>query len=167
MVYSISCTTRAPRGSEQDGIDYHFVTDSTFADYVNDDRFLEHATVHGYRYGTLRDTVEHALRNGSSVIMDIDVQGAGQIRERIRRAAEEDLLKDCFLDIFVAPPSMDALRQRLEGRGEDTQEVIEKRIRNAAGEMMQADDFQHTVVNDDLNGAYEALSSVIGKHQHE
>jgi guanylate kinase len=98
--------------------------------------------------------------------MDIDVQGAEQIRYRLREGQEEDLLRDCFLDIFVTPPSMEALRTRLEGRGEDTAEVMEARLRNAEGEMEKAGEFQYTIINDDLDRAYTELEGIIHRHQH-
>jgi len=105
MVYSVSCTTRAPRGEERDGRDYHFLSEPEFDRRLRQGLFLEHARVHGYRYGTLRETVHAALTAGRSVLMDIDVQGAAQVRAAVGRADSEDPIAKGFLDIFIAPPS--------------------------------------------------------------
>ena len=131
IVYSVSCTTRPARGNETDGKDYVFLTEDGFEGRVTAGAFLEHAVVHGYRYGTLKETVNDALSDGKSVVMDIDVQGAEQIRDGVSRLPDGDVLKDSFVDIFVAPPSIEILKERLGARGEDTPEVIERRLRNA------------------------------------
>ncbi len=161
VAYSISCTTRAPRGAERDGVDYFFLTESEFEDRVARGLFLEHARVHGHRYGTQRETVVAALSGGRSVLMDIDVQGAAQIRAAVRRADPGDPIRDGFLDVFIAPPSLEILRERLEKRGEDAPDVIERRIRNAEAEMARQSEFGRTVVNDDLEQAYVRFRSVI------
>jgi len=162
IVYSVSCTTRQPRGTETDGTDYTFLTKDEFEQQVREGQFLEHATVHGYRYGTLRETVLHALAEGRSVLMDIDVQGAEQIRACVKSGAG-DLLDKAFVDIFITPPSIDALRERLEMRGEDTPEVIEKRLENAQREMAQADKYMRVIVNDELDRAYAELRGIVAK----
>lgn len=161
MVYSVSCTTRAPRGEEVDGVDYRFLSEEAFRTRVTQGDFLEHALVHGYCYGTLRETVEAALRAGQSVLMDIDVQGAAQIRNVLQAAGSDDPIAGHWVDIFISPPSVEALRARLEGRGEDAPEVIEARLRNADMEMACADAYGHLVINDDLDDAYARLRDIV------
>ncbi len=161
IIYSISCTTRAPRGSEVDGQAYHFLSEDEFTRRVADGAFLEHAAVHGNHYGTLRESVAAALAAGRSVIMDIDVQGAAQIRRAIVDGQDESIGSDCFIDIFIAPPSLEVLSQRLYGRGEDAPAVIEQRLCNAAREMEAAPDYRHVVVNDDLEKATQALRQIL------
>ncbi len=165
IVYSVSCTTRAPRGQEQDGVDYHFLAEEEFARRVAAGEFLEHAEVHDYHYGTLKSTVNDALMRGRSVLMDIDVQGAGQIRSYVEAADDDDPLKRAFVDIFIEPPSVDALRERLQGRNEDTPEVIEARLRNAQAEMQHRMRYRHRIVNDELDRAFEELEDVIRMEQ--
>lgn len=161
--YSISCTTRKPRGEEMDGKDYHFLSDGEFDKRVEKGDFLEHAVVHGFKYGTLRRTVVDALGRGHSIIMDIDVQGARQVREKVRAASPEDLLRKGFVDIFVAPPSAEELRRRLVKRGEDAPEVIGRRLKNAEVEMRSAEEYCYRIVNDNLDRAYDEIREVILK----
>ena len=161
IVYSVSCTTRPPRGREQHGRDYFFLDPDDFERRARQDLFLEHASVHGYRYGTLRETVRDVLSNGQSVLMDIDVQGAAQIRRAARRSPEGDLLRDGFVDIFIAPPSLETLRERLEKRGEDEPDTVARRLRNAEKEMACQSDFSHKVVNDDLETAYARFKAIL------
>ena len=165
LVYSISCTTRPPRGAEADGTDYFFLGEAEFAARLARGEFLEHAAVHGHRYGTPRARVEEALAGGRSVLMDIDVQGAAQVREHVRGLADGSLIKAAFVDIFIAPPSMDELRARLERRGEDAPEVIGRRLRNASAELARAGEFRHRIVNDDLDRAYAELKALIGREE--
>lgn len=161
LSYSISCTTRAPRGAELDGVDYHFLSVDEFLRRIDQGDFLEHADVHGNHYGTLRETVRQGLSAGRSVLMDIDVVGAGQIRENVALLPADNPLRAGFLDIFVEPPSMQELRRRLKGRGEDAAEVIDKRMANAAGEMARKHEFAYRVVNDDLERAYAQLRGIL------
>jgi len=161
IVYSISCTTRAPRGREQNGREYHFLSEAEFLKRVEQGAFLEHAVVHGNRYGTLRQGVADALAAGQSVLMDIDVQGAAQIRQYVRNAPEADLIRRAFVDIFVEPPSMETLQRRIETRGENRAEDTQRRLKNAADEMSRRFDYRHRVVNDVLETAYAALRSVV------
>lgn len=163
MTYSVSCTTRAPRGQEVDGEDYCFLDAGTFEQRVAAGDFLEHAIVHGYRYGTLRRTVEEALAAGQSVLMDIDVQGAVQIREALRGAGIPNTLAERWVDIFIAPPSLDALRRRLEQRGEDAPDVIEERLKNAEEEMAGRSEYRYVIVNDVVDRAFSELCGVIEK----
>lgn len=166
MIYSISCTTRAPRGAEQDGVHYHFLSEEEFCARVERGEFLEHALVHGNRYGTLKQTVVDALAQGRDIIMDIDVQGAKQIRLACGKMNDDDVIKQSLVDIFIAPPSMEELRRRLCGRATDSAEVIEKRMRNAEEEMKHQPDYKYTVINDDFKTAVDALLKIIAQEHH-
>lgn len=160
MAYSVSCTTRAPRAGEVDGEDYHFLSEAEFRRRLDAGDFLEHATVHGHLYGTPRSLVEGALRAGRDVLMDIDVQGAAQIRDAARRAPPEDPVRRGYVDVFIAPPSLAVLRQRLVGRGTDAPEVVERRLRKAEAEMARSGDYMHVVVNDDLEEAHARMRGI-------
>ena len=162
LQYSISCTTRKPRGDEEDGIDYHFLTVERFRELLAEGAFLEHAEVHGNYYGTLRQPIVDVLNEGNSMILDIDVVGAAKVRHQVmHHLPPEDPLRAGYMDIFVNPPSMDALRARLEGRGTDAPDVIERRLANAEGEMARAGEYMFQVVNDDLHMAYRRLCDLI------
>lgn len=159
MIRSVSCTTRAPRGTEVDGRDYHFLTPAEFARRVDAGDFLEHATVHGNQYGTLRQTVEQGLKAGRDVLLVIDVQGAAKVRAAA--AAGGGLLAHAYVDIFIAPPSIEELGQRLLKRGEDTPEVIERRLANARGELARQAEYRYQVVNDELETALTELRAIL------
>lgn len=161
IVYSVSCTTREPRGLEEDGIDYHFLDRAAFDRLVADKAFLEHAEVHGNGYGTLEAPIRESIAEGLSVVMDIDVQGAGQVRSQIEALPVNDPLRAGFVDIFILPPSVEALRERLMARGEDAPETIERRLRNAVDELAQADQYRFRVVNNDLDVAYRDLCGIL------
>jgi guanylate kinase len=161
MIYSVSCTTRAPRGEEQNGVHYHFLTDDEFCRRIAAGEFIEHARVHGNRYGTLRQTVTDALENGHDIIMDIDVQGAEQIRSACASLPENHIIRKSFVDIFIAPPSMDELRRRLSGRGTDAPDMIEKRLRNAEEEMRYQSAYKHVVINDDFEKTVGELNQIV------
>ena len=161
IVYSISCTTRPPRGEEEDGLDYHFLTKERFEELIRENAFIEHASVHGNYYGTLKGPIEEVLAEGNSMILDIDVQGAAKVREYVRGLPDDDPLKIGYVDIFVNPPSIEELRARLEGRGTDSREVIERRLANAEGEMARAGEYMFRVVNDDLGMCYKRLCDLI------
>jgi guanylate kinase len=148
---SVSATTREPRAGEADGRDYHFLTPEEFDRRVEAGDFLEHATYSGNRYGTLREEVERRLREGRSVVLEIEVQGARQVREAMPEAVQ----------IFIAPPGADALRERLEGRGTDSTEAIERRLRTAEIELEAQDEFPHVVVNDEVQEAAEKLEKLV------
>lgn len=163
IVYSVSCTTRSPRGNEIDGKDYHFITDSQFDSRLAHGEFLEHAVVHGHRYGTLTSQVESVLSAGKDVVMDIDVQGACQVRTILAESTDDSILKAALVDIFVEPPSADVLAQRLGDRHEDSEDAITERLSNAVVEMAHADEFRHRIVNDDLETAYSELVSIIDR----
>ncbi|MEI6971397.1 MAG: guanylate kinase [bacterium] len=160
MVRVVTCTTRAIRGSEVDGKDYHFLAEQEFAARLARNEFLEHATVHGRSYGTLRAEVEAALAVGNDVLLAIDVQGASEVR---RQAAEDrdGLLGRAYVDIFIVPPSMEVLEARLVGRNEDSTAEIQRRMVVARREMECAGEYMHKVVNDDLDRALAELKAVI------
>ena len=162
LVYSISCTTRAPRGDEEDGLDYHFLTVERFRELLAEDAFIEHAEVHGNYYGTLRRPIEEVLAEGNSMILDIDVVGAAKVRHYVmHHLPPEDPLRVGYVDIFINPPSIEELRSRLEGRGTDAPDVIERRLANAEGEMARAGEYMFQVTNDDLQLAYRRLCDII------
>lgn len=142
FVYSVSCTTRAPRPGEIDGEDYYFVTQEEFQRRLAEGEFLEHAQVHGNYYGTLRSTIVQQLHDGMDVLIDIDVQGARQIRED-----SNAIIRDSVADIFIMPPSMAELRRRLIKRGTETPEQIEIRLHNAATEMELWRDYRYTIIS--------------------
>ena len=148
---SISATTRRPRPGEEDGVDYHFLSHAEFARRVEAGEFLEHATYSGNMYGTLRSEVEERARRGVPVLLEIEVQGARQIRESMPEAVQ----------IFIAPPSAADLRRRLEGRATDEADVIDSRLRVAVEELAARGEFRHTVVNDDVEHAAAELESIV------
>ncbi len=149
---SVSATTRGPREGEKDGRDYHFLGGEEFARRANADAFLEHATFSGNRYGTLRSEVERSLAEGRSVVLEIEVQGARQVRAAMG--------SDAVL-IFIAPPDPLVLRERLAGRGTDSAEAIERRLETAKQELEAQQEFKHVVVNDDLDRATGALEQIV------
>jgi guanylate kinase len=148
---SVSATTRGPREGEEDGRDYHFLTGPEFAERADRNDFLEHAAYSGNRYGTLRSEVERRLAADASVVLEIEVQGARQVRA----AMPEAVL------VFIAPPSAETLRKRLEGRGTDSTEAIDERLRTAALELDAQQEFKHVVVNDDLDRAAAELERIV------
>ena len=161
IVYSISCTTRAPRGEEEDGLDYHFLSRARFEELIGANAFIEYAKVHDNYYGTLKSPIEEVLAEGNSMILDIDVQGAAKVRDYVQKLPNNDPLKIGYVDVFILPPSMEELRRRLEGRGTDAPAVIEKRLANAEGEIARADEYMFKVTNDDLSMAYKRLCDLI------
>jgi guanylate kinase len=148
---SVSATTRTPRAGEVDGRDYHFLTPEEFERRVEAGDFLEHATYSGHRYGTLREEVERRLEEGRSVVLEIEVEGARQVREAMPEAVQ----------IFIAPPDPKALRNRLEARGTDSAEAIERRLRTAEIELEAQGDFPHVVVNDEVQKASTELEGLV------
>ena len=154
---SVSATTRTPREGEMHGKDYFFISDKDFNDLKEKEAFIESANVHGHQYGTLKTFVEEKLENNISVVLDIDVQGFSQISESI---------KD-IISIFIIPPSLDELKKRLVLRGLDTEEVINKRLINAKKELKHAESFDHIVLNDDFNRAFNQITSIIFDKNYE
>lgn len=164
MARSISCTTRAPRGAEKDGRDYYFISPVEFERRVAAGLFLEHAVVHGNRYGTLRSYVEDRLNAGKDVLLVIDVQGAAEVRQAARSLG--GILGRAYVDVFISPPSISVLRERLQKRAEDSPTVIECRLKNAQAEMARANEYQHRVVNDDLDKAAKELHALVEAERH-
>ncbi len=154
--YSVSCTTRAPRPREQDGRDYHFVSREEFEVARRRGEFAESAVVHENLYGTLRSEVDKVLRAGKHVIMDIDVQGARQVRRSYPAAVL----------IFILPPSGEELNRRLTLRGSESKEDRIRRLENARKELSAASEFDYVVVNDDFERALAALEAVIAGEEH-
>lgn len=151
LTFSVSATTRYRRETEIDGVHYHFISEEQYDQLLEEDAFLEHATVHGHRYGTLKSQVEELMEKGLNVVLDIDPQGAKEVmRQR----------PDC-VSIFILPPSYAALRVRLHTRNTDDPKEIERRLGNAKGEIDQMHRYQYAVVNDDLELAYQQVSSII------
>jgi guanylate kinase len=148
---SVSATTRPPRPGEQDGVDYHFLGDAEFERRVQAGDFVEHATYSGRRYGTLRSELERRLRDGHPVVLEIEVQGARQVRRTMPEA----------LQVFIAPPSRDALRMRLVGRGTDDPAQVDARLRTADAELEAQHEFAHVVVNDRLEDAVDELTGIV------
>lgn len=161
VVYSISCTTRPPREGEVDGREYFFISEEQFKRKLEAGEFLEHANVHGYLYGTLKRFVEKGFSSGRDILMDLDVQGAAQIRETVKKAPARDPIKNSFVDVFIGPPSMDALRRRLQGRGKDLPDVIERRLKQAEAEIAQWKDYKYYILNDRLDASYDSLRSIL------
>ena len=145
MHFSISCTTRAPRGTEQNGVEYFFISPAEFKEKIAQDAFVEYEEVYTDKYyGTLKSQVTEMTENGQNVVFDIDVKGGCNIKRQYGNKA---------LSIFIQPPSIEELRRRLEGRATDAQEVIEQRLSKASYELTFADEFDIVIVNDDLEKA--------------
>jgi len=161
MVYSVSCTTRAPRDGEIDGTDYYFISEDEFTRRIDAGEFIEHANVHGHRYGTLRRFIERGFASGRDVLMDIDVQGAAQIRATLASLPPNDPLRRGFVDVFIAPPSIEVLRKRLQLRGKDADVVIERRLQQAENEMQRWTDYRYLIVNDRLDASYDSLRAIV------
>ena len=149
--FSVSATTRAPRDCEIPDVHYHFLTDAEFDRLEKENAFLEHATVHGNRYGTLRSEVDQRLNQGLNVLLDIDTQGALNVMAQV---------PEC-VSVFILPPSFEALRRRQTGRHTESPEEVERRLNNARGELAQQNHYRYNIVNDDLDTAYEQLRCVV------
>ena len=148
---SVSATTRGPRLGETHGVDYHFLGDEEFERRVRNGEFVEHARYSGRRYGTLRSDLDQRLQRGVPVVLEIEVQGARQVRETMPEAER----------IFIAPPSDEALRNRLIGRGTDSPEDVDKRLATAREELRAQEEFPHVVRNDRLEDAVTALEELV------
>ncbi len=148
---SISHTTRPPRPGEQDGVDYHFIDDAQFKQMVAEKKFLEHAEVFGCCYGTSHEWVLQQLDKGIDILLEIDWQGARQIRQEFPAA----------VSIFVLPPSMSVLRERLEQRNQDNSAIITQRMAQAQTEMMHYHEFDYLVINDDFDVAFDDVRSIV------
>ncbi len=151
--FSISATSRAPRGAERNGVDYYFLSAEEFAEKVAQDAFVEWEEVYaGTSYGTLKSEVERIWSKGNIILFDVDVMGGINLKRIFREKA---------CSIFIMPPSIEELRRRLEGRGTDSAETIEKRISKASFELTKSPEFDHTVINDRLEEAIEATCKII------
>jgi guanylate kinase len=154
--FSISHTTRARRGEERDGVAYHFVTREVFEEKVSSGRMLEWAHVHGHLYGTALDEYEAAQAEGRDLLLDVDVQGAAQVRGRFKEV----------VTVFVLPPSRERLEARLRGRAQDSEETIRRRLANARDEVARYREFDYLVVNDDLETCVAAVKWIIQAARH-
>ena len=157
-VRAVTCTTREPRDGEKDGVDYYFLDAGTFLKRVQAGNFLEHATVYGNSYGTLKSEVLGKLRQGKDVLLSVDVQGSATIRER---AEEDPELKRALLSIFLAPPSLDVLEKRLIKRGKDTKPVIQKRLAVARQEIAQWRHFDYTLISSTIPDDLKRMQAII------
>jgi guanylate kinase len=153
LALSVSATTRAPRPGERDGVDYHFLSDDEFASKVHDGEFVEWAEYSGRRYGTLRSELRRHVDAGRPVVLEIEVQGARQVREAMPEA----------IQIFIEPPDFDALKDRLVGRGTDQSAEVERRLAVAGKELAAAGEFQYRVVNDRLDEAVARLVEIVNR----
>ena len=151
LVVSVSHTTRPMRPGEQNGVNYHFVTDEEFQEMIDQDAFLEHAQVFGHRYGTSKAAVDHELSRGRDVVLEIDCQGARQVRSAYPACCS----------IFILPPSRATLTQRLQTRGQDSAEVIAQRTKKATEEMDHHSDFDYLIVNEDFEQATDELTTIV------
>lgn len=151
LVFSVSYTTRDPRGTEVDGQQYHFISREEFERRIANDEFLEHATVFGNYYGTHQSVLQQGLAEGKDVVLDIDVQGARQLNEKIPDAAS----------IFILAPSRDELAKRLRARSEDSEEVIQRRLAGAAQEILDYRRYEYVLVNDDVDQASGQLKAIV------
>jgi guanylate kinase len=156
LALSVSATTRAPRPGEHDGLDYHFLSDAEFARRVAAGEFVEWAEYSGRRYGTLRSELERHLAEGRPVVLEIEVQGARQVRGAMPEAVQ----------IFIEPPDGEALKDRLVGRGTDDPDAIARRLAVAESELAAADEFQYRVVNDRLDEAVARLVEIVTTAVH-
>lgn len=148
---SVSYTTRQPRPGEENDVDYHFVDDAEFLRMIGESEFLECAQVHGARYGTSQKRVEAVLQAGNDLVLEIDWQGAAQVRQLLPQA----------ISIFVLPPSIEALEQRLCGRGQDSDEVIKRRLSAAREEMSHVGEFDYVTINDKFESAFEDIRAIV------
>jgi guanylate kinase len=151
--YSISFTTRAPRGNERNGVDYYFINDAAFRSKIDSGELAEWAEVHGHLYGTSAGFVDDGLREGYDILFDIDVEGAKRLYAKYPEATL----------VFIAPPSMEELKRRLTKRGTDSAQAIEHRMKIAGAEMAEAKWYHHVIVNDDLTQAVSNLKAIIEK----
>ncbi len=153
---SVSATTRGPRPGEEDGVDYHFLSREDFDRRVREGDFVEHADYAGRSYGTLRSELESRVKDGVPIVLEIEVQGARQVRAAMPEAVQ----------VFIAPPSVEALRTRLVGRGTDDQDEVGRRLAVAESELEAQPEFAHVVVNDRLEDALEELTGIVSGELH-
>ncbi len=149
--FSVSYTTRAPRGNERDGVEYHFVDKAAFDEMANSDRFAEYAIVHGNMYGTAKAPVQRSLDDGTDLLFDVDFQGSRSLKQSF----PNDVVR-----VFILPPSMEELERRLRNRATDTGEVIERRLRMARAELEHFEEYEFVVLNDNIDRAYDVLRGI-------
>jgi guanylate kinase len=155
LLYSISYTTRLPRKGEQNGVDYHFITKEAFEKGISESQWAEWADVHGNYYGTPAEFLDKSIASGQDILLDIDVQGTRQVLKRYPDS----------ITIFIMPPSLEILRNRLEKRSTDSPEVIDVRLKNAQMEMAQKDLYGHVIINDHLQDAVAELIALLEKYR--
>lgn len=154
--HSISYTTRLPRDGEQNGVDYHFASKETFQGMIEGGEFLEWAEVHGNRYGTSLNDIQSLLKNGLDIILDIDVQGARQVKKQLSVKSGP-----LAVFVFILPPSLEVCEQRIRNRGKDNHETISNRLENARNEIKELVWYDYLIINDNLEHAFERLKSII------
>jgi guanylate kinase len=157
FVYSVSCTTRAPRAGEIEGEDYHFISQKEFLQRVAANEFLEHASVHGKYYGTLLEPVVSNLKKGVDVLIDIDTQGAAAIRQY-----NDSFVRQSLADVFIMPPDLEELRRRLTKRGTETETQIEVRLQTAAREMELWRDYRYTIISRSMEEDLQKFRQIMG-----
>ena len=161
LVYSVSCTTRAPRAGEIDGQDYQFLSDADFRARVKAADFLEYAQVHGDFYGTLREPVLTNLKNGVDVLIDIDTQGATAIRN-----CDDPFIRQALADVFIIPPDLEELRRRLMNRGTETAQQIDSRLATAAREMELWRDYRYTIISKSMEEDLQKFRNIMGAERY-
>jgi len=161
FIYSVSCTTRPPRTGEVDGEDYQFSSEANFLARVAAGEFLEHAQVHGHRYGTLRQPIVTNLQKGLDVLIDIDTQGAATIR-----GCGDPFIRQAMVDVFIMPPDLDELRRRLTKRGTETPAQIEERLVQAAREMKVWRDYRYTLISQSVEEDLQKFQHIIGAERY-
>ena len=165
--YAITATTRPAREGEVDGKSYYFMKPEEFERKLRQGEFFETAIVHGYRYGSPKSPMIHALQSGQDVLMNLDVQGAATIRDYVHNAPPGDPLHRELIDIFVVPPSLEILKNRLFRRGKDTPQTIDRRLKQAEEEISHWQKYKYAVVNDDLAEAYDNMRAIILAERHK
>jgi guanylate kinase len=161
FVYSVSCTTRAPRAGELDGEDYHFLTEEDFLQRVAAQEFLEYAKVHEHYYGTLKKPIRAHLDEGVDVLIDIDIQGAAAIRQY-----NDEFIRRALCDVFIMPPDLDELRRRLTKRGTETEQQIELRLQTAAREMELWRDYRYTIISKSMEEDLLKFRHIMGAERY-
>jgi guanylate kinase len=161
FIYSVSCTTRAPRPNEINGEDYHFISENEFVRRIEAREFLEHAKVHDQRYGTLREPIVSNLKKGIDVLIDVDTQGAASIRNY-----DDQFIREALCDVFIMPPDLDELRRRLVKRGSETNAQIELRLQTAAREMALWRDYRYTIISKSIEEDLQKFRQIMGAERY-
>ena len=161
FVYSVSCTTRAPRAGEIEGEDYHFLSEDEFVRQIDAGEFLEYAKVHDQYYGTLRGPIRANLDSGVDVLIDVDTQGAASIRNY-----DDEFVREALCDVFIMPPDLEELRRRLTKRGTETEQQIELRLQNAAREMELWKDYRYTIISKSMEEDLLKFRHIMGAERY-